>query len=103
MSRCEKQAYDLLIKIEKEITWEKMMKLKQQIWLSQSESDEVIVWENPHLNPEFAKNQEQPAKARGLDESFQAIQNSANSFMLKKNRNQKQMTEIGEKEDEDED
>ena len=52
MTKCEKKAYDLLIKLEKEITWEQLLTLKTEIFLT--ETDNTVVVENPYLNADFA-------------------------------------------------
>jgi len=53
LNSCDKKAYELLVKIEKEISWEVLLKYKSQIFLA--EGDEVSGWENPYLNAEYAK------------------------------------------------
>ncbi len=78
--------------MEKEISWEELLKIKTTIFLA--ESDDAVVWENPHLNADYAKNQEDSAP--GVNESFVAIQASANSFLERKIKNQQKMTEIEE-------
>lgn len=54
LTKCEKKAYDLLIKLEKEITWEQLLTLKTEIFLT--ETDNTVVVENPYLNADFAWN-----------------------------------------------
>lgn len=99
LTRCEKDAYGLLIKIEKEITWEKLLEIKTTAFLA--EQDDTMVWENPHLNADYAKNttedeEQKQANPSGVDESFLAIQNSAKSFIQKKQKNENKMTVIEE-------
>lgn len=53
LTKCEKKAYDLLIKLEKEITWEILLKIKTSIFLT--ETDNAVVVENPYLNADFAR------------------------------------------------
>jgi len=60
-----------------------------------------MVWENPHLNADYAKNttedeEQKQANPSGVDESFLAIQNSAKSFIQKKQKNENKMTVIEE-------
>ena len=88
LNTCDKKAYELLVKIEKEISWETMLRLKSQIFLS--EGDEATGWENPYLNAEYAKKSNiegigQPNLPQ--NESFIAIQQSAYEFLKKKNKN----------------
>jgi len=42
-----------LIKLEKEIQWEQLLKRKTDAFIA--EQDDAVVWENPHLNPDYAK------------------------------------------------
>lgn len=44
LSQCEKRCYDLLIKIEKEISWDTLLKIKSATFLVESENQQ---WENP--------------------------------------------------------
>lgn len=76
MNKCEKKSYELLVKMEKEISWESLLKLKNKIFLSEQEGG--IVWENPHLNADYAKKtneyHEERKHVRGqVDQSFIAI------------------------------
>ena len=75
LTRCEKRSYDLLIKLEKEIQWEQLLKRKTEAFIA--EQDDAVVWENPHLNPDYAKqiiNEHYKQKQKGeVNESFIAI------------------------------
>lgn len=44
LTSCEKRCYDLLVKIEKEISWDTLLKIKSATFLVESENQ---VWENP--------------------------------------------------------
>lgn len=44
LSQCEKRCYDLLVKIEKEISWDTLLKIKSATFLVESENQQ---WENP--------------------------------------------------------
>lgn len=44
LSSCEKRCYDLLVKIEKEISWDTLLKIKSATFLVESES---ITYDNP--------------------------------------------------------
>jgi len=44
LTSCEKRCYDLLIKIEKEISWDTLFKIKQAAFLGEQENQQ---WENP--------------------------------------------------------
>ena len=81
LNNCEKKSYDLLVKMEKEISWEALLKIKTKIFLA--ETDDAVVWENPHLNADYARTGSQ-SQENTQDESFVAIQKSANSFFTKK-------------------
>jgi len=76
------KAYDLLVKIEKEISWEQLLKLKGETFLS--EGDEADGWENPYLNADYTK--QGTSAPKGVNESFYAIQKSANMFLKEKNK-----------------
>ena len=67
--------------MEKEISWEALLKIKTKIFLA--ETDDAVVWENPHLNADYARSGSHP-QDNNHDESFVAIQKSANSFFTKK-------------------
>ena len=41
---CEKRCYDLLVKIEKEISWDTLFKIKSATFLGEQENQQ---WENP--------------------------------------------------------
>lgn len=41
------------MKLEKEITWEQLLKIKTSVFLA--ESDDAVVWENPHLRADYAR------------------------------------------------
>lgn len=41
---CEKRCYDLLVKIEKELSWETLFKIKQATFIGEGEN---MQWENP--------------------------------------------------------
>ena len=43
---CEKRCYDLLVKIEKEISWDTLYKIKQATFLGEKENQQ---WENPYF------------------------------------------------------
>lgn len=70
LNTCDRKAYELLVKIEKEITWEQLLKLKSDTFLS--EGDEIEGWENPYLNADYTKLGTN--EGRGPNESFIAIQ-----------------------------
>lgn len=53
LTKCEKKAYDLLVKLEKEIVWENLLKIKTNIFLTENEN--AVVVENPYLNADFAR------------------------------------------------
>lgn len=94
LNHCDKKAYELLVKIEKEVSWEVLLRIKSQTFLA--EGDEVNGWENPYLNAEYAKHStDQPgAKGKGKhNESFYAIQKSAHLFLKEKNKNVSHMHE----------
>jgi hypothetical protein len=44
LSSCEKRCYELLVKIEKEISWDTLLKIKSATFLVESENQQ---WENP--------------------------------------------------------
>jgi ChAPs (Chs5p-Arf1p-binding proteins) len=44
LTSCEKRCYDLLVKIEKEISWDTLFKIKQATFLGEQENKQ---WENP--------------------------------------------------------
>ena len=83
LNSCDKKAYELLVKIEKEISWEQLLKLKSETFLS--EGDEINGWENPYLNADYTK-QNSGHQPRNVNESFYAIQKSANMFLKEKNK-----------------
>lgn len=82
LNSCDTKAYELLVKIEKEISWEQLLKLKGETFLS--EGDEVDGWENPYLNADYTK--QGTSGPKGVNESFYAIQKSANMFLKEKNK-----------------
>ncbi len=47
LTSCEKRCYDLLVKIEKEISWETLLKIKASTFLIESDN---LTWENPYFN-----------------------------------------------------
>lgn len=104
LNDCDKKAYDLLIKIEKEISWEVMLKIKGQVFLS--EGDEATGWENPYLNAEYAKRASVLEKTSNgkngqVNESFIAIQQSAMEFLKNKNKDDESNSDLGEGEVDD--
>lgn len=44
LTSCEKRCYDLLVKIEKEISWETLIKIKSATFLVESENP---IYDNP--------------------------------------------------------
>jgi hypothetical protein len=44
LTSCEKRCYDLLVKIEKEISWETLLKIKSATFLVESENP---IYDNP--------------------------------------------------------
>jgi tetratricopeptide (TPR) repeat protein len=86
LNSCDQKAYELLVKIEKEVSWEVLLKLKSDTFLA--EGDEVNGWENPYLNAEYAKHTldyTHPGKNK-TNESFYAIQKSAHMFLREKKK-----------------
>jgi len=47
MTSCEKRCYDLLIKMEKEINWDSLLKVKSATFLVEEENEQ---WENPYFD-----------------------------------------------------
>jgi hypothetical protein len=43
---CEKRCYELMVKIEKEISWDNLLKLKSATFLMENEN---LSYENPHF------------------------------------------------------
>ena len=87
LNSCDQKAYELLVKIEKEISWEVLLKYKSDIFLA--EGDEVDGWENPYLNAEYARQTSDSTLHKGKgksNESFYVIQKSANMFLKEKNK-----------------
>jgi hypothetical protein len=86
LNSCDRKAYELLVKIEKEISWEQLLKLKSETFLA--EGDEVNGWENPYLSADYTKQASSGGGAgiKGHNESFYAIQKSANMFLKEKNK-----------------
>ncbi len=44
LTQCDKRCYDLLVRIEKEISWDTLLKIKQATFISEQENKQ---WENP--------------------------------------------------------
>ena len=69
---CEKRCYDLLVKIEKEISWDTLFKIKQATFIGEGEN---LQWENPF----FKANQSRclitsaPARRHKKDDSLMEI------------------------------
>lgn len=82
LNSCDRKAYELLVKIEKEISWEQLLKLKADTFLA--EGDEVNSWENPYLSADYTKQASNGPK--GHNESFYALQKSANMFLKEKHK-----------------
>jgi hypothetical protein len=94
LNHCDAKAYDLLVKIEKEVSWEVLLKLKSEIFLA--EGDEVSGWENPYLNADYAKHSMDKNLSKGKkghNESFYAIQKSASIFMEEKGHHGRNLPE----------
>ena len=47
LTQCEKRCYDLLVKIEKDISWETLLRIKSVTFLTENENDQ---WVNPFFN-----------------------------------------------------
>lgn len=87
LNSCDKKAYELLVKIEKEISWEVLLKYKSDIFLT--EGDEAEGWENPYLNAEYARQSSDATMHKGKgksNESFYVIQKSASMFLKEKHK-----------------
>jgi hypothetical protein len=54
--------------MEKEISWESLLKIKTNVFLA--ESDDAVVWENPHLNADYARQGLEERGKKRVDESF---------------------------------
>lgn len=52
ISQCEKRCYDLLVKIEKEISWDTLLRIKSATFLVESDNEQ---WENPFFNAQQSK------------------------------------------------
>lgn len=78
-----------MVKIEKEISWEALLNIKTQIFIA--ETDDTVVWENPHLSIDYQKKSidRWNSKDGDVDESFVAIQNSAKNFLQSRKGNVK--------------
>lgn len=57
MSQCEKRCYDLLVKIEKEISWDTLLKIKCATFLVESDNEQ---WENPFFKAQNSMIRDQP-------------------------------------------
>ncbi len=72
----EKRCYDLLVKIEKEISWETLLKIKTATFLVEEDNQ---TWDNPYLRAESARpmdpNKEGKIKKKGdmSEDSFYEI------------------------------
>jgi len=76
-----------LVKIEKEISWEVLLKYKSQIFLA--EGDEAEGWENPYLNAEYAKQTSDAIMHKGKGkpgEALYAVQKNDHAFVQNKHR-----------------
>jgi hypothetical protein len=91
LSQCEKRCYDLLVKVEKEISWDTLLKIKSATFLVESDNEQ---WENPFFNAQNSMTLELQSSGGGnkfhgnkrvnrdgiTDESFVEIQNQADKF-----------------------
>jgi hypothetical protein len=44
LNNCEKRCYDLIVKMEKEISWDTLLKIKSATFLIESDNEQ---WKNP--------------------------------------------------------
>lgn len=54
MTSCEKRCYDLLVKIEKEISWDTLLRIKSATFLDESENP---IYDNPFYYAQFSGTQ----------------------------------------------
>ncbi len=81
-NNCEKKCYELLVKMEKEIGWEYLLKIKMNTFLTENEN---APWENPYFKAELSKKRQMTQMKEGLsDESFYGIRESAQMFASEK-------------------
>jgi len=52
LTTCEKRCYDLLVKIEKEISWDTLVKIKNSTFLGEQENP---IYDNPFYYAEYSK------------------------------------------------
>jgi hypothetical protein len=78
---CERRCYELLVKMEKEIGWETLLRIKTSTFFTENENPP---WDNPHFIAEFSKSMKEPRKKQlkeGLtEESFYGVREAANKF-----------------------
>ncbi len=89
LSYCERRCYDLLVKIEKEISWEILLKIKSATFLIDTDNS---IWENPYfeadqskpMNPMGSFYRRQEGNKGGVDQSVQEIRKAADKFIFQK-------------------
>lgn len=93
MTSCEKRCYDLLVKIEKEISWDTLLRIKSATFLDESENP---IYDNPFYYAQFSGTQNQKKKSthrsnrRGhLDESVMEIRDQAEKFTKQRRQGDK--------------
>ena len=82
LGECERRCYDLLVRVEKEINWNTLLKIKSAAFLIETEDSQ---WENPHLRAEMSRPSDTKSHTPGVsEESFLAIKKSASLFLKEK-------------------
>jgi hypothetical protein len=51
LNDCEKKCYELLVKLEKEISWDSLLKIKSDTFFHETENSH---WENPHFQIDYS-------------------------------------------------
>ncbi|CDW88693.1 clathrin-coated vesicle protein [Stylonychia lemnae] len=94
LTSCEKRCYDLLVKIEKEISWDTLLKIKSATFLDESENP---IYDNPFYYAQFSGTQTKKIRSSGtsrnqrnmMDESIAEIQSQAEKFTNKRRQVEK--------------